>query len=176
MRTTIILVCLFLTAVVTVSQEKTSYFGYGISSDFLSIPLNEQSLGTNSTNVYCTYSVYDNLNFRIGFDGVLLKDLNAKRFQNLSGLFVGAGYIVLQDQTRDFTTELTASASNGLINFSSFKDYHADLGVRFMMFKSFYLGTGMRLSHNETASFLTAPLNSYNWYMQMGIQFYLGKR
>lgn len=176
MRQKIILVCFFLTTVVTVAQEKSSSFGYGISSDFLNVPLSEQSLALNSTNVYCTYSMNENLNFRIGFDGVLLKDLNAKRFENFSGLVVGAGYTVLQDQTRNFTTELTASASNGLMDFLSFKDYHADLGVRFMMFKSFYLGTGVRLSHNETASIVTAPLNSYNWYMQMGIQFYFMKR
>ncbi len=176
MRKTIFLVCLFLTAVVTVAQEKTSHFGYGISSDFLSVPLSEQSLASQSTNVYCTYSMNEKLNFKLGFDGVLLKDLNAKRFENLSGLVIGAGYTILQDQTRNFTTELTVSASNDLMNFSSFKDYHADLGVRLMLFKSFYLGTGVRFSHNENTPLVAAPLNSYNLFMQMGMQFYFGKR
>lgn len=176
MKKTIIFGCLLLSAVVTVAQNKASSFGYGISSDFFSIPLSEHSLVTNSTNVYCTYIFNDDLNFKLGFDGVQLKDLNAKRYENLSGLMLGAGYTILQDQPRNFTTELTLAASNGFENFASFRNYHADLGVRVMMFKSFYIGTGIRLAHNEVSGMTAVPQNSCNWFMQMGIQLYLHKR
>ena len=176
MRKEIIVFILLLSAVLSNAQEKSSLFGYGISTDFFSVPLSEHSLALHSTNVYCSYLLNEDLNFKLGFDGLMMKDLNAKRFENLSGLVIGAGYTLLHDRPHNFTTELTLAASNGFVNFSSFRNYHADLGVRLMMFKSFYLGTGVRFSHNEVASIAPAPLNSYNWYMQMGIQLYLHKR
>ena len=176
MRKKIIVFFLLLTAVLTDAQEKSSLFGYGISTDFLSVPLSEHSLALHSTNVYCSYSLNEDLNFKLGFDGLMMKDLNAKRFENLSGLVIGGGYTILHDRPRNFTTELTLAASNGFAKFSAFSNYHADLGIRLMMFKSFYLGTGVRFGHNELTSLVAAPLNSYNWFMQMGIQLYLHKR
>lgn len=176
MRKDIVVFFLLLTAALTDAQENSSLFGYGINTDFLSVPLSEHSLALHSTSVYCSYSLNEDLNFRLGFDGLMMKDLNAKRFENLSGLVIGAGYTILHDRPRNFTTELTLTASNGFGNFSSFRNYHADLGVRLMMFKSFYMGTGLRLAHNEVAGIVAAPLNSYNCYMQMGIQLYLHKR
>ena len=157
-------------------QGKTPLFGYGISNDFLSIPLAENSLLSGSTNVFVACAVNNHLNFRLGYDGWILKDVTAKKYEQLSGLMLGAGYVLGQDENRNFTTELTASLSNGFKNFTAFKDYHADLGVRFLMFKAFYLGTGLRWSHNETPVFPAASTNNYNLYMQMGMQFYLGKK
>ncbi|MEA4935950.1 MAG: hypothetical protein VB102_04815 [Paludibacter sp.] len=176
MKKTIIIGCLFFGTLLMDAQNKHLLFGYGVSSDFLSIPLSEQSLVANSTNVYCTCLLNENLNLKVGFDGLMIKDLNAKKYDQLSGLLLGAGYLILHDQPRNFTTELTLAASNGFDKFSSFRNYHADLGLRMMMFKSFYIGTGMRFQHDERASLITAPLSSYNWYMQMGMQFYIGKR
>jgi hypothetical protein len=176
MRKEIVGFILLLSAVLSYAQEKSSLFGYGISTDFFSVPLSEQSLALHPTNVYCSYLLNDDLNFKVGFDGLMIKDVNTKRFENLSGLVIGAGFTLLHDRSRNFTTELTLEASNGFAKFSTFSNYHADLGVRLMMFKSFYLGTGARFAHNEVASIAAAPLNSYNWFMQMGIQLYLQKR
>jgi len=176
MRREIIVFFLLLAAVLTDAQDKSSLFGYGISTDFFSVPLSEHSLALQSTNVYCSYSLNEDLNFKLGFDGMMIKDLNAKRFENLSGLVIGAGYTILHDRPRNFTTELTLAASNGFAKFSAFGNYHADLGIRLMMFKSFYLGTGVRFGHNEVTGIIAAPLNSYNWFMQMGIQLHLHKR
>ena len=176
MRKDIIVFFLLLFSVLSNAQEKASLFGYGISTDFFSVPLREQSLALQATNVYGCYSLNDDLNFKLGFDGLMIRDVNAKRFENLSGLVIGAGFTLLHDRPRNFTTELTLTASNGFAKFSAFSNYHADLGVRLMMFKSFYLGTGVRFAHNELSSIAAVPLNSYNWYMQMGIQLYLHKR
>jgi len=176
MKKTIIFACLLLIAVLTAAQDKSSLFGYGISSDFLSVPLSEHSLATQSTNVFFTYILKEDLSFKIGFDGLLLKDSDAKKYENLSGLMLGAGYTILKDQPRNFTTELTLSASNAFDDFSTFRNYHADLGIRVMMLKSFFIGSGLRFAHSEAAGIIAAPQNSYNWYMQMGIQLYLHKR
>ena len=176
MKKTIIFACLLLIAVLTAAQDKSSLFGYGISSDFLSVPLSEHSLATQSTNVFFTYILKEDLSFKIGFDGLLLKDSDAKKYENLSGLMLGAGYTILKDQPRNFTTELTLSASNAFDDFSTFRNYHADLGIRVMMLKSFFIGSGLRFAHSEVAGIIAVPQNSYNWYMQMGIQLYLHKR
>lgn len=175
MKKTIIISCLLLSSLGMIAQEKP-LFGYGISSDFLSVPLRAQSLVTNSTNVYFTCLLNERLNFRLGFDGRMVKDVNTKKYDHLSGLLLGVGYTILHDQPRNFTTELALAASNGFDEFSTFMNYHTDLGLRIMMFKSFYLGTGLRFVHDEAASFLTVPQNSYNWYLQMGMQFYFGRR
>ena len=76
---------------------------------------------------------------------------------------------------KDFSTELILTATNAFENFSSFNKYHADLGVRFFTYNAFYIGTGIRFSHDETANFITSPTNSYNWYCQVGLQLSLGK-
>lgn len=175
MKKTIIISCLLLRLLEMIAQDKP-LFGYGVSSDVLSIPLSEQSLVTNSTNVYFTCLLNEHMNFKLGFDDMMVKDINAKKYDHLSGLLLGVGYTILHDQPRNFTTELAIAASNGFDEFSTFRNYHADLGLRMMMFKSFYLGTGLRYAHDKVSSLLTTPQSSCNWYLQMGMQFYLGRR
>lgn len=173
------LCCLFafLFVVLTASvHAKMPLFGYGISTDFLSVPLAENSLLSSSTNVFVACAASQHLIFRIGYDGWLLKDVTPKNYEQLSGLMLGAGYIFGNDENRNFSTELTASFSNEFKDFGAFENYHANLGARFYIFKSFYLGTGLRWCHNETPVLPTASTNNFNLYMQMGMQFNIGKK
>lgn len=175
-KTIIILYGLLFIATLTIAQGKKAVFGYGLSTDFLSIPLSEQSLATQSTNAFITLTINDNLSFMTGYDGILLKNLDTKSFDTNTGFLLGAGYTVFRDQSGNFTTELSASVTNSFAKFFSFKDYHADFGLRFLMFKSFFLGSGVRLNHNETSAIISSPLNSFNFYMDLGIQLYMGKK
>ncbi|MDD2284058.1 MAG: hypothetical protein PHQ11_01465 [Paludibacter sp.] len=158
------------------AQAKPPVFAYGIGSDFLSIPLSEKSLLSRSTNVYLSYCVNKNLNFKIGYDGLLLQETGQKSYDNQSGLMLGAGYMVLRDKAGFFSNEITFSVSNSFKEFISFKDYHADLGTRIWIIDAFYLGGGLRWNHNETTGIIVSPTNSLNVYLQLGLQFYIGKK
>ena len=158
------------------AQTKTPKFALGISSDFLVVPLTNQSLQTQPVDVYVSFVPTKNLNFKVGYDHALLLDSQSKIYDSLSGLMVGAGYTVWRDQSGILSSELNLSLSESFKDFAAFKNYHADLGVRFNVFDAFYLGTGMRWSHNESTFVTNTPTNSLNWYFQLGYQLYLGKK
>jgi len=156
------------------SQNAVSKFAYGISSDFLSLPLSKKSLQTRSTNVYVAYYPIENLNIKIGYDALLQQNNSLKSYEDQSALMIGTGYTVLRDKSGNFSTEILLSASNSFADFSSFKNYHADLGARFMFMDAFYLGAGFRFNHNETSGLALNPINSTNLFLQLGLQLKLG--
>lgn len=158
------------------AQVKTPAFAYGISSDFLSVPFNDKSLLARSTNVYVSYCANKDLSFSLGYDGLLLQNAESKTYDDLSGIMLGGAYTIFRDKAGVFSNEVSLSLSNGLKDFISFKNYHVDLGTRFMLFDAFYLGAGVRWSHNEKTTLSMNPVNSLGLYMQLGIRFFLGKK
>ncbi|GAB1415620.1 hypothetical protein MASR2M117_10260 [Paludibacter sp.] len=169
------LISLIVLASVTVfSQNSVSKFAYGISTDFLSVPLNKD-LQIRSTNVYVTYCPIKNLNLKIGYDALLLQDVNQKKYEDQSALLLGAGYTVLRDKTGNFSTEVFLSGSNGFKKFSSFSNFHTDLGVKFMLLDAFYIGTGVRFNSYDTNVVFANQTNSANLFMQLGLQLNIGK-
>lgn len=176
MKKSCLLFALMLLVGALFAQTKTPKFALGICSDFLAVPLTNQSLQTQPVDVYFSFVPIKNLNFKVGYDYALLLDSQSKTYDGFSGLMVGAGYTVWRDQSGIASSELTLSLSESFKDFAAFKNYHADLGVRFNVFDAFYLGTGMRWSHNESTFVTNTPTNSLNWYFQLGYQFYLGKK
>jgi hypothetical protein len=158
------------------AQVKTPKFALGISSDFLAVPLTNQSFQTQPVDVYVSYIPIRNLNFKVGYDHALLLDAQSKTYDSFSGLMIGAGYTVWRDKSGIFSNELGLSLTESFKDFAAFKNYHADLGVRFNVFDAFYLGTGIRLSHNESTFVTNTPTNSLNWFFQLGYQFHLTKK
>lgn len=83
-------------------------------------------------------------------------------------MLVGFGYYLNNNAKNNFNTELFASYTNAFNNFSSFDNYHSDLGIRFYYKKMFYVGTAVRYSNNNLP--ISANTNNFNWYWQMGIK------
>ena len=157
------------------AQEKTTKFAVGLQTNFFSVPLSPPFISSSSSGVYGVFSINNNLNLKLGFEEKMLQQTDLKEYEKNNGGMLGLGYFVYRNPKKDFSTELILTATNAFENFSSFNKYHADLGVRFFTYNAFYIGTGIRFSHDETANFITSPTNSYNWYCQVGLQLSLGK-
>jgi len=175
MKTKIVFLVFLVTLVSVNAQEKTSKFAVGLHTNFFSVPLSPSNLVSSVSGVYGVYSLNNSFNIKLGFEDKMLQQTDLKQYDKINGGMLGVGYFVYQNPAKNSSVELTLSATNSFIKFSSFNDYHADLGARFYMFKAFYIGTGIRYSHDETTRFITSPTDSFNWYWQMGLQFRLGK-
>jgi len=172
----LIIVVFITTTLSSYSQEKVSSFAYGIHTDFLSVPLSPANITSYTSGVTGIYSVNKNFNIKVGLEDKLLQKTDLKQYEHFLGGSLGLGYFVSQNETNNTATEVNLSLGNSFNKFTSFKDFHTDLGLRFYWLKAFYIGTGVRYNRDEIANFITTPTNSFNWYWQMGLQFGLNKR
>lgn len=158
------------------TQEQKQSIGYELYSGFLSIPLNPNNLTSNINGVSLVYSLSNSVNMKIGLSDRQLKQTDFKVYENHVEGLLGLGYFIPNKKISNFDTEVNLSFANSFNQFGSFKDYHTDLGFRFYMFRSFYVGTGFIYSHNETGSFISAPTNSLNWFWQLGLRLNLQRK
>lgn len=157
------------------AQENSKKIALGLQANFFSVPLSPASLSSISSGVYGVYSINNSFNFKLGLEEKMLQQSDLNKYERTNGGMFGVGYFVYRNPTNNFSTELILTGTNSFKNFSKFNTFHADLGARFFMYRAFYIGTGIRLSHDEVASFITSPTYSYNWFCQLGLQFSLGK-
>ncbi len=168
MKFKIFIIALFMCLFQFNNAQNSSLLNFGINTDFITIPLTENSILSNNTVVNIGYNLNDNLNCKIGYEGSVIKENKENKYTNLSGLVVGFGYYLNNNKKNEFNTELFASYTNAFNNFSSFDNYHSDLGIKFYYKKLFYIGTAVRYSNNNLT--LSTNRNNLNWYWQMGIQ------
>ena len=114
------------------------------------------------------YNFTNNLNLKFGYESLMLKENQNKTYTDLSGLFLGLGYYLSSDINYQLNTELFVSYANAFKGFTSFENYHSDLGVRFHFKRMFFIGTAIRYSKNNLL--ISSNTNNLNWYWQMGIQ------
>jgi len=161
------LIVVFLLSFIQLNKaQNQSLLNLGINNDFITVPLTEKSLLSSNTSVNLIYNFSDKLNFKLGFEGSVIKEIQQKKYEDLSGLLVGLGYYL--NNKNDFNTELFLSITNAFNNFGSFNNYHSDLGMRFHYKQFYYIGTALRYSNNDLT--ITTNRNNFNWYWQMGIQ------
>lgn len=175
MKKKIIFVAFFALILSLHAQENAKKIAVGLHTNFFSVPLSPSNLVSSVSGVYGVYSLNNNFNVKLGFEEKILQQSDLKQYEKTNGGMFGVGYFVYRHPTNNFSTELILTGTNGFKEFSKFNTYHADLGARFFMYQALYIGTGIRFSHDEVASFITSPTNSYNWYCQLGLQLSLGK-
>jgi len=171
-----IAIFLFLVTLVSVNaQEKASKFSVGLHANFFSVPLSPSNMVSSVSGVYGVYTLNNNFNLKLGFEDKMLQQTDLKQYEKTTGGMLGIGYFVYQNPTKNSAVELTLSATNSFLNFSSFNEYHTDLGARFYMFNVAYIGTGIRYSQDKTARFRTSQTDNLSWYWQIGLQFRIKK-
>jgi hypothetical protein len=158
------------------AQESCSTFGLGLQSNLVSIPLSPQNHSSESSGVYLFFMPSTKIILRAGFDNRKDSELKLKQFESSFGAHVGLGYVVYENAPGNFSAELSASFTNSLKEFKQFSNYHSDLGIKFLSFKAFYIGTGVRYSHIEKTNFSISPLSITNWYWNIGLQLQLTKK
>ena len=173
MKTKTVILILFVCFIQLNKAQDISLLNLGINTDFITIPLTENSLISNNTSINICYNFSDKLNFTIGYEALVIKENLNMKYSNSSGLLLGFGYN-LNNNKSDFNTELFASYTNAFKNFSSFDNYHSDLGIRFYYNKMIYIGTAIRYSNINLP--ISANRNNINWYWQMGIKLHILKK
>ncbi len=168
MKTRIFIFLIFVFFIQSGIAQEQSLLNLGISTDFNAISLSGNSLLSNSTVVDVCYNLNEDLNFKIGYEGSVLKESQKKYYTDLSGVLIGFGYYLNHKRDKVLNTGLFASFTNAFNNFSDFNNYHCDLGVRFYYKKFFYIGTSVRYSNNNLT--ISDSRNNFNWNWNMGIQ------
>lgn len=168
MKNKILIFVLFLCFIQFNTAQKQSLLFFGFNTDFIAVPLSENSLLSNTTVANIGYNISDKLNLKIGYEGAIIKENQNMKYTNSNGLLLGLGYYLNNKENSDYNTELFVSYTNSFNNFSEFENYHSDFGVRFFYKKMFFIGTALRYSNNNLI--ISTNNNNYNWYWQMGFQ------
>lgn len=152
------------------AQEKTVALGFGIEKDLYGIPIGGDDMVATATEVKAGVLFGNRLGLSLGFETLSLTNLSEKRFETLHGMMTGVGYRFGKSESLQIEPNL--SVANYFRNFSSFRNVKVDLGVNFLLFRVFFIGTGLRFASCSDLE-LTAPPPVYTWYWKMGFQFSL---
>lgn len=75
MKFKIFIIALFMCLFQFNNAQNSSLLNFGINTDFITIPLTENSILSNNTVVNIGYNLNDNLNCKIGYEGSVIKKI-----------------------------------------------------------------------------------------------------
>lgn len=169
---TILISVLFISAE---AQKSKTKFAIGLSSSILSVPIINEDYTFMNTSVKASIN-FDRFNLKIGSENSNLFCLDTKQFDKSFNFLFGLGYYIIDKPENNYTVELFLNNTNSFSDFVTFKNYNTEIGINFMVFKTFYLGTGLRYSYNNVSYLSHEPINNLYWFWQMGFQLTLGKK
>ena len=94
-----------------------------------------------------------------------------KRYETNAGLSLSLAYLFTFKDYKDFALAPTLSVGNSFKEFTSFKNTDVDLGVRSYLFKSMYLGTGVRYAQWKNSDIVNDH-NCFSWYWEIGFDLF----
>jgi len=156
------------------AQDRTGLF-LGVGSDLFSVPLTESGMLARATAVNAGYAISPSVNVYVSWENRLLLDPGLSLFESNNGLGLGAGYR-LGGNLRPSSVELNLQVVKGLDNFTSSDNLSARAGVRWLFTDSFYIGTGLGYESWESTILSAGSKSTYNWYCQLGLRIFTGKR
>ena len=158
-----------------VTMQAQTKIGFGLQKELFGVPLNPENASEATFNVdKVDIAVLLNDHFRIGlgFQPGTLVNHQEKRYETSAGLSLSLAYLFTFKDYKDFAMAPTLSVGNSFKDFTSFKNMDVDLGVRSYLFKSMYLGTGVRYAQWKNSDILDDH-SCFSWYWEMGFDLYL---
>lgn len=169
----IITICL-VSLVKLYAQEGPVLYGIGIDQDFAAVPINIKHLTTKVTSAGITFLINEHVNVKIYQYTRTFFNKNDYTYYNISGLNIGCGYSFYLDDNKKRAIEPYISLSKSYEYFTSLMNIDVSCGVNAYLFKSFFVGTGVRHS-NDTYPMPISVYSIYTWYWKLGFQLYLNK-
>jgi hypothetical protein len=144
-----------------------------LNSDFLAVPLTGKSAVVRSSGVDLGYTLTPAFSIEAGWDSRTLLDEVQAGFEQKNGIKLGVGYRMRNDPSHFTSLQLCSSVVKGLENAS---DFAANLGLRWFIADSFFIGTGIRYDQWKTNPFRVGNEQSLNWYWQLGFRYTIGHK
>ena len=148
----------------------------GITSDVFSVPLSEKSATVSSNGVSVGFFPFSRFGFNLGWENRLMLDSQLSGYERKNGLSAGVMYEFWRQSETHSSAEFELKLVKGMNNFVSEGNLAADAGVRWLLYDSFYLGTGIRYDKWDTNKANVGADVSLNWYWQLGIRIFTGKK
>ena len=167
-----ILVLLF-----TVSLHAQIDFGIGLQKELFGVSLNPENADDATFNVDkvdVSMLLSDHFRIGLGFQSGTLVNHEAKRYEPRAGLSLSLTYLFNFKNYKDFAIAPAISIGNSFKDFKSFQNYDVDVSVREYLFKSVFLGTGVRYAHWQNSEIVNDS-NCLTWYWEMGFNLYFNK-
>lgn len=152
-------------------------FGFGLQKDLFGISLNAENAENatfNLDNVNVSMLINEHLQIGLGIQSGTIVNHETKCYDPSAGLSLNAAYLFNFRDYKDFAIAPTVSIGNSFKDFMSFKNIDVDLGVRTYLFKSGFIGTGIRYAQWDVSKIVNGN-NCLTWYWEMGFNLYFRK-
>lgn len=166
-----------LVLLLTVSLQAQIDFGIGLQKELFSVSLNPENADDATFNVDkvdVSMLLSDHFRIGLGFQSGTLVNHEAKRYEPRAGLSLSLAYLFSFKNYKDFAIAPAISIGNSFKDFKSFQNYDVDVSVREYLFKSLFLGTGVRYAHWQNSDIVNNS-NCLTWYWEMGFNLYFNK-
>jgi long-subunit fatty acid transport protein len=147
-----------------------------LNSDYLTVPLTEADVQSKSGGFLLGYRFNERFNVGLGIENRLLLDGQSSGFESKSGLGVGVDYRLWSFAAHSSSLDLNIKLVKGWSQLMSSSDISAGAGLRWYVFDSFFVGTGLRYDKWMTDKKVVNPEPTLNWYWQLGMRFTLSKK
>ena len=144
-----------------------------LNTDFLAVPLSGESAVVRSSGVDLGYSLTPAFSIEAGWDSRTLLDEVQAGFEQKNGIKLVVGYCMRNDPSHFASLQLSSSVVKGLDNAS---DFTANLGLRWFIADSFFMGTGVSYDQWKTNPNRVGNEQSLNWYWQLGLRYTIGRK
>lgn len=147
----------------------------GIGSDLYVVPITETSVLARASAVTAGYALNKSVNLNVSWENRLLLDPALSVYDSKNGIGLGVGYRFWKQEQLS-SMELNFQLVKGLEKLTSAGNLSAQAGVRWMFTENFFLGTGLRFETWESTKLSSGASGSYNWYCQLGLRIFTGKK
>lgn len=171
------LLATILVLLLTVSLHAQIDFGIGLQKELFCVSLNPENADDATFNVDkvdVSMLLSDHFRLGLGFQSGTLVNHEAKRYEPRAGLSLSLAYLFSFKNYKDFAIAPAISIGNSFKDFKSFQNYDVDVSVREYLFKSIFLGTGVRYAHWQNSDIVNDS-NCLTWYWEMGFNLYFNK-
>ena len=162
---------------IATSLNAQSIIGIGLKKDVFGISLNSENsddVTFNADMVNVSMLINEHLQIGLGLQSGTIVNHETKCYDPSAGLSLNAAYLFNFRDYKDFAIAPTVSIGNSFKDFMSFKNIDVDLGVRTYLFKSGFIGTGIRYAQWDDSKIVNGN-NCLTWYWEMGFNLYFRK-
>jgi len=158
------------------AQQMNSRIGLGVQVDLMNISLQPEILLLKTTGAHVIFPLNNRFNIKAAYISNNLQNVNIKQYENYNGYSLGIGYFIFDNQITNYSIELSFNFENSFNDSFKLMNHSEKFGVNFYMFKSFYIGTGIKYFQQKNTNFTNLTNNNYNWYWQLGCQIYFANK
>ena len=141
----------------------------GLRTDMMNVPLSGNDIIAETGTVAVGYRFNNGFMVDLGWVSRLILDEVPGTYNRKNGVGLGLAYPVWEMKEKYSSIELQLDLATG----KEF-NYSAGAGIRWSLFDSFFLGSGIRYDHWDANQHTVSSSSAVNWYWQLGLRLAIG--